>query len=300
MRPDATVPLGRTALAVTQLGLGTGSLAPVGDAPPDEDSYAVVERAWELGVRFFDTAPLYGHGESERRLGRALADKPRDEFVLATKVGRLLRPEPVFNFSFDGVLRSFEESLERLGLDRVDIVHIHDPDDHLDEAIAGAYPALDRLRSEGTITAVGAGMNSAEPLVRLANEAEFDCFLLAGRYTLLDRSGAEELLPLCERRDIGIVAGGPYNSGVLARPRPGATYDYAPAAPEVIERAQRLEQVCLRHGVPLMAAAIQFPLDHPAIASVVTGACTVAELEENVRMLETPVPDATWEELAAV
>lgn len=300
MRPDATVPLGRTALAVTQLGLGTGFLAPVGDAPPEEDSYAVVERAWELGVRFFDTAPLYGHGESERRLGRALADKPRDEFVLATKVGRLLRPEPVFDFSFDGVLRSFEESLERLGLDRVDIVHIHDPDDHLDEAIAGAYPALDRLRSEGTISAVGAGMNSAEPLVRLANEAEFDCFLLAGRYTLLDRSGAEELLPLCERRDIGIVAGGPYNSGVLARPRPGVTYDYAPAAPEVIERARRLEQVCLRHGVPLMAAAIQFPLGHPAIASVVTGACTVAELEENVRMLETPVPDATWEELAAV
>ena len=244
-----------------------------------------------------------------------LRTKPRDEFVLATKVGRLLRPDappepgqafhgvpavnPVFDFSYDGVMRSLEESLERFGLDRVDVLHIHDPDEHHDEALAGAYRALDRLRSEGTIRAVGAGMNQAEMPARFAREADFDCFLLAGRYTLLDRSGARELLPLCAERGIAIIAGGVFNSGILANPEPGGKFDYRTAPPDIVARAQRLAATCARHGVELKAAAIQFPLRHAAVASVLTGCRSVAEVEENVRMFDAPVPDDLWRELDA-
>jgi D-threo-aldose 1-dehydrogenase len=273
----------------------------------------VVETAWESGIRFFDTAPLYGHGLAERRLGSVLREKPRDEFVLATKVGRLLRadapPEPgqaykgvppvnpVFDFSYDGVMRSVEESLGRLGLDRIDVLHIHDPDEHFEEALAGAYRALDRLRADGTIGAVGAGMNQSEMLARLAREADFDCFLLAGRYTLLDRSGAVELLPLCVERDIAIIAGGVFNSGILANPSPGTTYNYRPAPPELVQRALRMNEACVRHGVELKAAAIQFPLRHPAVATVLTGCRSVTEVEENVSAFQSPIPDALWDEL---
>ena len=244
-----------------------------------------------------------------------LRTKPRDEFVIATKVGRLLRkdapPEPgqaykgappvnpVFDFSYDGVMRSAEESLVRLGLDRIDVLHIHDPDDHYEEALSGAYRALDRMRSEGTIKAVGAGMNQAEMLARFAREADFDCFLLAGRYTLLDRIGLKELLPLCVEKGIAIIAGGVFNSGILADPRPGATYNYQAAPPALLERALELEAVCNRRGVDLKAAAIQFPLRHPAVASVLTGCRSVAEVEENVRMFEAPIPDTLWDELDA-
>ena len=266
-------------------------------------------------MRFFDTAPLYGHGLAESRLGAVLRTKPREDFVLATKVGRLLRegapPEPgqsyvdvppvnpVFDFSYDGVMRSLEESLGRLGLDRVDVLHIHDPDDHYEEAVAGAYRALDRLRSEGTIGAVGAGMNQAEMLARFARDANFDCFLLAGRYTLLDRIGAQELLPLCVERGIAVVAGGVFNSGILADPESDTHYNYRPAPPELIRRALELKKVCERHGVDLKAAALQFPLRHPAIPIVLTGPRSVAELEENIRMFETPIPDDLWKELEA-
>ncbi len=266
-------------------------------------------------MRFFDTAPLYGHGIAERRLGEVLRTKPRHEFVLATKVGRLLRagapPEPgqsyvdvppvnpVFDFSYEGVMRSVEESLERLGLDRIDVLHIHDPDDHHDEAISGAYRALDRLRTEGSIGAVGAGMNQAEMLVRFAREARFDCFLLAGRYTLLDRTGARELLPECVERGIGIIAGGVFNSGILANPRSGGTFNYAAAQPDVVARAQRLADTCERHGVELKAAALQFPLRHPAVSTVLTGCRSVAEVEENVRLFGAAIPEALWSELDA-
>jgi D-threo-aldose 1-dehydrogenase len=204
---------------------------------------------------------------------------------------------PVFDFSYDGVMRSLEESLERLGLDRVDVLHIHDPDDHYDEALAGAYRALDRLRSEGTIGAVGAGMNQSAMLARFAREADFDCFLLAGRYTLLDQSGLADLLPLCEERGISIIVGGVYNSGLLADPRPGAPFDYEPAAAELVDRAVRLRDVCARHGVPLKAAAIQFPFGHAAVASVLTGARSPAELEENVAMFLHEIPPDMWDEL---
>ena len=281
----------------------------------DDEAHRVVEAAWQAGIRFFDTAPLYGHGLAEQRMGAVLRAKPREEFVLATKVGRLLRadapPEPgqaykgvppvnpTYDFSYDGVMRSVEESLARLGLDRVDVLHIHDPDEHFEDALAGAYRALDRLRAEGTIRAVGAGMNQAEMLVRFAREADFDCFLLAGRYTLLDRTGAAELLPLCVEKSIAIIAGGVFNSGILANPRPGTTFNYQPAPPELVDRALRMQEICARHGVELKAAAIQFPLRHPAVASVLTGCRSVREVEENVRMFQAPIPSSLWDELDA-
>ena len=304
------VQLGTTPLEVTRLGLGTAPLGGLFEAVADDEAHRVVEAAWKAGIRFFDTAPLYGHGLAELRLGAVLSSKPRDEFVLATKVGRLLRagapPEPgqaykgvpsvnpVFDFSYDGVMRSVEESLSRLGLDRIDVLHIHDPDDHFEEALTGAYRALDRLRSEGSIRAVGAGMNQSEMLVRFAREANFDCFLLAGRYTLLDRSGAAELLPLCAERRIAIIAGGVFNSGILADPRPGATFDYTTAPPDLVHRAEELKAVCDRGGASLKAVAIQFPLRHPAVATVLTGCRSVTEVEENVRAFQADIPDELW------
>lgn len=232
-----------------------------------------------------------------------------------TKVGRLLRADapadpdqsfrgippvnPVFDFSHDGVLRSFEESTVRLGIDRVDVLLIHDPDDHYDEALSGAYRALDRLRSEGAIKAVGAGMNQAEMLARFARDGRFDCFLLAGRYTLLDRTGARELLPLCEERGIAVVAGGVFNSGILADPDVEPRFNYRPAPLELVQQALRLKDICARHGVDLKAAALQFPLRHPAIPAVLLGPRSVEQLEENVRMFKVPIPEDLWLEVDA-
>jgi D-threo-aldose 1-dehydrogenase len=298
---------------VTLLGLGTAPLAGLFAEVPEEQALAVIERSWDAGIRFYDTAPLYGHGLAELRVGKALRDEPRSEFTLASKVGRLLRadapPEPgqsfrgtppvnpVFDFSYDGVMRSVEESRERLGIERIDILHIHDPDDHYDAALAGAYLALDRLRTDGVIGAVGAGMNQAEMLTRFAREANFDCFLLAGRYTLLDQVALKELLPVCLEKGVAIIAGGVYNSGILADPKPGAHYNYQAASPELIERAQRIGAVCARHGVPIKAAAIQFPLGHPAVTCVVVGCRSVAQLDESIAMFELPIPSAMWQEL---
>jgi D-threo-aldose 1-dehydrogenase len=319
MEPTEATPLGGTGLTVTRVGLGTAPLGGLFERVTDEQAHGTIERAWELGLRFFDTAPLYGHGLSERRLGSVLGARPRDDYALATKVGRLLRAgappdesqlsggldrwkdvpdvNPVFDFTYEGVLRSVEESLERLGLQRVDALHIHDPDDHPDEALDGAYRALDRLRSEGTIGAVGAGLNQVPLLVRFAREADFDCFLLAGRYTLLDQSALAELLPLCLERGIALIVGGVFNSGILADPRPGATYDYSVAPPELVERAGRIGAVCEHHGVPLKAAALQFPLAHPAVTSLLIGPRSVAELEENVSLLRLELPAELWRDL---
>ena len=298
---------------MTRLGLGTAPLAGLFEAVPENQALAVIERSWEAGIRLYDTAPLYGHGLAEIRVGRVLRKKPRQEFTLASKVGRLLRadapPEPgqsyrgtppvnpIFDFSYDGVMRSVEESLERLGLDRIDILHIHDPDNHFREALAGAYKALDQLRRDGVIGAVSAGMNQAEMLTRFAREANFDCFLLAGRYTLLDQVALKELLPVCLARGVAIIAGGVYNSGILANPKPGAHYDYVVAPAALIERAQRIGAVCARHGVPLKAAAIQFPLGHPAVTCVVVGCRSVAQLDESIAMFELDIPPAMWDEL---
>ena len=298
---------------MTRLGLGTAPLAGLFEAVPENQALTVIERAWEAGIRFYDTAPLYGHGLAEMRVGKALRRKPREELTLASKVGRLLRadapPEPgqafvgtppvnpVFDFSYDGAMRSVDESLERLQLGRIDILHIHDPDDHYDEALNGAYRALDRLRNDGVIGAVSAGMNQAEMLTRFAREANFDCFLLAGRYTLLEQGALKELLPVCLEKGVAVIAGGVYNSGVLADPKPGAHYNYQSAPPELIERAQRIGAVCARHGVPIKAAAIQFPLGHPAVTCVVVGCRSVAQLDESISMFDLPIPPAMWKEL---
>jgi D-threo-aldose 1-dehydrogenase len=287
------------------LGLGTAPLGGLYEAVGDENARAVVTRAWELGVRYFDTAPLYGSGLAEQRLGSVLRERPRDEFVVSTKVGRLLRPgssewheapplESYFDFSHDAALRSLEQSLERLGLDRVDIALVHDPDDHYDEALAGAYHALARLRDEGVVRAIGVGMNQAELLCRFAREADPDCFLVAGRYTALDRSAAEELLPLCEESGIAVIAGGVFNSGVLAG---GDTFDYQAASPEVLARVESLREFCARQNVPLPAAAVQFPLRHPVVASVLVGCSTPEEVEEDVRLSRLELPASLWDEL---
>jgi D-threo-aldose 1-dehydrogenase len=315
LNPRELVPLGRTSVVVTRLGLGTAPLAGLFEAVGEDQALQVIEHAWDAGIRFFDTAPLYGHGLAELRLGRFLPTKPRDEFTLCSKVGRLLRadapPEPgqayrdtppvnpTFDFSYDGVMRSVEESLERLGLQRIDVLHIHDPDDHYEEALKGAYRALDRLRTDGVIRAVGAGMNQAEMLTRFAREGNFDCFLLAGRYTLLDQVAMKELLPVCLEQGIAIIAGGVYNSGILADPKPGARYNYAAAPAPLLERARRLREVCERHGVPLMAAAVQFPMGHPAVTAVVVGCRSRSQLEETLRMFEMDIPPELWGDLKA-
>jgi D-threo-aldose 1-dehydrogenase len=321
MNPTERVEIGRRGLTLTRLGLGTAPLGGLFRATDEEAAVETVERAYALGLRYFDTAPLYGYGLAERRLGRALAGKPRESFAVSTKVGRLLRADappdrsqfhdgepfykgtppvnPVFDFSYDGVLRSVEESLTRLGLERVDILYIHDPDLHHREALEGAYRALERLRRDGTVAAIGAGMNAAEPLAQFAREADFDCFLLAGRYTLLDQVALQELLPLCLARGIRIIAGGVYNSGILADPRGKARFNYVPAPPHLVERALRLEAVCGRFNVPLKAAAAQFPFGHPAVAAVVLGSRTPADIAENVALMRHPIPVGLWQEMVA-
>lgn len=313
MDPLERVPIGRTDVTVTRLGMG---LAPIGglySAVGEDQARATVERAWELGVRFFDVAPFYGNGLSELRAGEVLAGRPRAGFTLSTKVGRLLRPgggaergvwasptgvRPVFDFSAEGVRASYAESLGRLGLDRADILHLHDPDDHWPEASGEGLAALAGLRREGRVGAISAGMNQAPMLADFVRTGELDCVLLAGRYTLLDRSGADELLPLCAARGVSVIAAGVFNSGILADPGPDATYDYAPAPPDVLARAREIQAVCERYGVPLRAAAIQFPFTHPAVVSVLVGVRSPAEVEDAVRMAAHPIPAALWAELS--
>lgn len=306
--------LGRSAVEITRLGLGSAPLGGLFTPVSDADAEATIARAWALGIRYFDTAPLYGFGLAERRMGAFLRHQPRDSFVLSSKVGRLLRrrdrppredrlykgtPEerPVFDYSYDGVMRSVEESLGRLGLDRIDILYIHDPDDHHDAAIEGAFRAIDRLRSDGSVRAIGAGMNQHEMLTRFASEASFDCFLLAGRYSLLDQGALDDLLPTCAARGIGLVLGGVFNSGILANPQAGATFDYKAADPALIERARRLDALCRNHGADLKAAALQFALAHPAVSGIVLGARSPTEIEENVALAGTPVPAEVWRDI---
>lgn len=306
--------IGQTVLSATTLGLGTTAIGGLYNATSEQAAEQTLQTAWELGIRFFDTAPQYGNGMAEQRLGAFLKTKPRDEYVLCTKVGRLLRlPEdptgedayykgtppqrPVFDFSYDGVMTSVDDSLARLGLDRIDVLHIHDPDNHYREAIDGAYRALDRLRSDGSIGAVGAGMNQAAMLTEFARNGTFDCFLLAGRYTLLEQGALDEFLPTCVENNISVIIGGVYNSGLLANPGAGSKYNYEDADRSLIERAQQLEKACLEHGVPLKAAAIQFPLAHPAVASILTGVRSSAEMIENDALFRLPIPVALWDDL---
>jgi D-threo-aldose 1-dehydrogenase len=322
----ARVPLGRSGLRVTRLAFGGASVGGLFRYVETDEAIATIRHAWDIGVRYFDTAPLYGYGASERRFGAALANVPRDDFVLSTKVGRLVRersaipagadidhqrfdgrddafyvvPEPVrivFDYSGDGVRRSIEESLERRGRDRIDLALIHDPDDHRRQASEGAWPAHERLRAEGTIRAIGAGMNQTAMLTRFVRETSMDAVLVAGRYTLLDQGGLADLLPACLERGVAVLVGGVMNSGVLADPRPGATFDYTPAPADVIARARRIGEVCARHDVPLRAAAMQFPMAHPAVASLVAGVRTPAHLDDYPRLLADPIPPALWDEL---
>jgi D-threo-aldose 1-dehydrogenase len=312
-----TVPVGGSGVRVTRLVFGGAPIGGLFAAVDDGAAQATLEAAWEAGIRAFDTAPHYGVGESERRIGRFLAGRPRGDYVLSTKVGRLLRPAAgdyadgaegyfgtpqltrVRDYSRDGVLASREASLGRLGVDRVDIVLIHDPDEHGPEALDGAYPALAKLRAEGVIGAVGVGMNQVEMLEWFLPRADLDCVLVAGRYTLLDTRAAISLFPECQRRGVAVLAAGVFNSGVLADPGPAATYDYLPAPPDVMDRARRIGAACARRGLPIGAAALQFTLRHPAVAAAVVGARSPAEIAADAGYLARDVPDALFDELAA-
>ena len=299
--------LGRTGLRVRRLALGTAPLASIFWGNDADTAVQTVARALELGVRFFDTAPFYGLGEAERRLGRALAAAggEAERPVVATKAGRLLTAEPDgsvgvrFDFGYDAARRSLESSLERLGVDRVDIVHIHDPDDHIDEALEGTFPALAALRDEGVIGAVSLGTNSVDTAAVFLERADLDCMLVAGRYTLLDRSAAG-LIDACAARGVAYLAAGVFNSGVLARPREGSWYDYGPASDETLARAAAIDAVCRRHGVSLKAAAANFALTNPGVTSVVVGMAAPAEVDENLAALRTPPPDDLWQELQSL
>jgi D-threo-aldose 1-dehydrogenase len=357
-----TVEVGRAGLRVPRLGVGTvplgNMLGEVGITVDDAEATRIIETAHRLGARLLDTAPQYGAGLAERRVGAALGAIPRDEIVISTKVGRLLRSvstaskvfnvlrqsvsgpergpaligrhavrlgrrlmgkdpayglgfpfdrgderalEAYFDFTYDGVMRSVEQSLQRMALDRVDMLFIHDPDDHHDQALSGAFKALDRLRSDGSVRAIGVGMNQSAMLARFAREADFDCFLLAGRYTLLNQEGLVDLLPIAAERGMHVNIGGVFNSGLLADPRPGVAFDYHAigAGSEPLRRALAIKAVCDRYDVPLAAAAMQFPLAHPAIATVLVGVRSAAELEENVRNFSRPIPRDLWAELRA-
>jgi D-threo-aldose 1-dehydrogenase len=313
-------PIRATAASVTALGFGGASAGNLYQQTTDEEAAAAVDRAWAGGIRYFDTAPHYGLGLSERRLGAALRDRPRELFAISTKVGRVLEPNPQpggsdlaaggfavpdtlrrrFDFGAAAVRPSLEHSLERLGLDRVDLAYVHDPDDHVDEALAGAIPELIRMRDEGMVAAVGVGMNQWQAPLRMVRETDIDVVMLAGRWTLLDRSG-QPLLDECAARGVAVVAAAPFNSGLLARPWPqdGAFFDYGPASPDVLARARALATVCERHGVSLPDAAIQFPLRHPAVVSVVSGMRTGEQVVSTLARFAAAVPDEAWTELDA-
>ena len=320
--------VGETGLKVTTLGLGGAPLGDFSEFIPEDRAAATVEAAWAEGIRyFFATQPLCTAMDYPAPL-RALPSPAieRTSFVLSTKVGRLLYPERperidrnrfkgglnfavAYDYSYDGTLRSIEHSLARLGMPRVDIAIIHDVDvwthgsveaygERFREAMGGAYRALSEMRRAGVVTAIGVGVNEVEPCLRFSREGDFDCFLLAGRYTLLEQNGLHDLLPEAERKRFSILLGGPYNSGILATGAvPGARYNYAPAPPMIMERVARIEAVCQRHDVPLAAAAIQFPLGHPRIASIVPGAVSPGEVAANVALMQVRIPSTLWEDL---
>ena len=320
--------LGKGALQFTELGFGTAPVGGLYRPVSGDEAHATMTRAWDAGVRYFDTAPLYGLGQSETRLNRALAG--RSGFIVSSKVGRLLRPtrkgeerdgigkwfdvpnrKEIFDYSYDGVMRSVEFSLERTGLDRIDLIYAHDLDifthgsaeamqASLDEFMASGYKALVALRDQGVIRGFGAGINEWQPAQWLVERGDFDIFLLAGRYTLLEQEALDSFLPLCLARGVGIVIGGPYNSGVLATgARPGAFYNYNPAPDWVLAKVAKIEAVCAAHKVRLVDAAFQFPLLHPAVVSIIPGGQGVAEVDANVRAASAVIPAALWADLKA-
>lgn len=321
------VALGSTGLELSRIGFGGAPIGDIGKAPRNADAEALLEAAWQAGIRYFDTAPFYGAGLSERRIGDFLRTRPRDSYVLSTKVGRLLVPDrdfalerygtpaampfrPVFDFTHDGILRSFEASLQRLGLERIDILLLHDigrfsQKERHEERWAeltkgGGLKALESLRQSGAVRAIGAGVNEGEVLLDLMGEARFDVFLLANRYTLLDQKVIGELLPRCLAEGVGIIAGAPLNTGILLTGAvPGASFDYAPASEAMLEKTRRIEAVCARHEVPLIRAALQFPLAHPAVTSLIPGFARVSDLDQNLVHLRSTIAPAFWAELRA-
>lgn len=321
--PAATRALGRRGVRVSQLGVGTGPFGSMGREDSDATIAATFARLFDGGLRYFDTAPLYGLGLAEHRLGAALRTVDRRAVTISTKVGRLLRPlaggavpgpaegapafEVAFDYSYEGVMRSLEHSLQRLGTNAVDIVLIHDVnrrwqgdlvEQRYAEAMAGAYPALDALRSQGVIKAIGVGVNDWSILLRFAADGDFDAFMLAGRYTLLDHTALGRFMPDCQRRGISVLLAAPFNSGILATGATAdATYFYQAAEAEVAARTRRIEAACARHGVALAAAALQFPLAHPVVASVVTGMRSAREAQANLAHCRAAIPAAFWEEL---
>ncbi|WP_308366312.1 MULTISPECIES: aldo/keto reductase [unclassified Microbulbifer] len=318
--------IGQTALEVTALGFGAATLGNLYHPMPDEAAKAAIEKAFAAGLNHIDTAPYYGFGLSERRVGDALREVPANEYVLSTKVGRLLAPcdkaedkygfcspmpfEPVYDYSYDGVMRSYEHSIQRLGLPKIDILYMHDIGrvthgrDHerlFRVAMEGGYKAMAELRSQGLVSAIGLGVNEYEVCEQAMDHADFDCFLLAGRYTLLEQQALERFLPRCVERKTSIVLGGPYNSGILVTgvKQEGAIfhYNYEPAPREIIERVARIEEMCHEFAVPLPAAALQFPLAHPAVVSVIPGLSSPRRVESAVSQMQAAIPGAFWSAL---
>lgn len=326
MLPSTPARIGRTQITVTALGFGA---APIGNIfrPIDEEtSAAMIQHAWDAGVRYFDTAPMYGHGLSELRVGHGLRWRPRGEYTLSSKVGRLLHParrqdinfapwnnaapnKMAFDYTYDGTMRSFEDSLQRLALERIDVCFIHDIDvftrgaeqpEAFRTAMDGSWKALSRLRDEGVVGAIGVGVNEWEVCYEALQQHDFDCFLLAGRYTLLEHEALQKFLPLCVERGASVVVGGGFNSGILATGAvPGAKYNYAPAPAEIMNRVAAMERVCREFGVPLPAAALQFVVAHPAIPSFVMGTRTVEQLQKNLAWFQHPIPGEFWVTLKA-
>jgi D-threo-aldose 1-dehydrogenase len=313
-------------LRLTQLGFGTAPLGNLYRKVRDDDAQATLHAAWQAGIRYFDTAPQYGLGRAEQRVGTALPNFDVAKLTLSTKVGRLLldcEPEEVtpeafvdvpqkrivFDYTYEGIMKSFEESTARLGTDQIDILMLHDIDagthgqDGEDRNLrqlfsGGGYRALSDLKDSGHIAAIGAGVNAWEICEKLLHEADFDTFLLAGRYTLLEQEPLKSFLPLCVERDVGIILGGPYNSGILATgPIDGARYNYEPASPEILERVEKIATVCAAHDTPLIAAALQFPLAHPAVKTVIPGASNAQEVHQNLAIFERAIPTTLWADL---
>jgi D-threo-aldose 1-dehydrogenase len=299
-----------------RIGLGGAPLGNLFSEVSDLDAGQTVDAAWEEGWRYFDTAPHYGLGLSEERLGAALRSRPRDSYVLSSKVGRIIYEDDSpatddegfaiattrrrrWDFSHDGVLRSIEDTLRRMGTDRLDVVFVHDPDDHYEEALATAFPTLVALREEGVIGAIGAGMNQSEMLTSFVREANLDVIMLAGRYTLLDHLALDDVLPACVENDVQVVAVGVFNSGLMAQPRPAAdaTFNYTPAPDDLRAKVNQLADVCEGHGVTLPAVALKFPLAHPAVAGVAVGCRSAAEVHANASLFRTAVPAGVWSDL---
>lgn len=310
-----------TPLPLGPLGYGAAALGNLYRARPDDVWPGIVPTAWDAGIRYFDTAPHYGLGLSERRLGESLRSLPRDEYVLSTKVGRVIEPNPAyrpgetdiaqlfdvpatgrrrFDYSRDGILRSVDDSLTRLGVDRIDLLLVHDPDEHEREALDSAFPALDELRSQGIIRAYGSGMNQSAILSRFVRETDLDVVMCAGRYTLLDASAATDLLPAAEERGVQVVVAAVFNSGLLATERPlaGARFDYGEPPADLVARVNRIADLAAAYGLTVPHLAVQFPLRHPAVSTVVLGADTPAQVSANARLLDAPVPEDLWAELA--